>query len=44
MHYLHTLVSLIEKLTEGNRVAWILFIGSMILLGICLVHDLRANK
>jgi hypothetical protein len=44
MHYLHTLVWLIERLTRGDPVAWALFIGAIILVGIGVVYDLRRGK
>jgi hypothetical protein len=40
MHYLHTLVSLIERLAKGDPVMWTLFVGFVIVLGIAFVYDL----
>jgi hypothetical protein len=44
MHHLHILAWLIDKLAGGNRIAWILFLGAVLVLGICFIYDLRENK
>ena len=44
MHHLHTLRTLIEKLVEGNPVAWTLFVASVIALGVAFVYDLRTAR
>jgi hypothetical protein len=44
MHHLHTLAWLIDKLVDGDPVAWTFFIGTIVLLGVCFIYDLRAAK
>lgn len=44
MHYLHLLIDAIDRLAEGNPWAWMVFVGFVIVLGICLVFDSRSNK
>jgi hypothetical protein len=44
MHHLHTLVWLLDRLAEGDAVAWLFLGGTLVLLGIGLAYDLRRNK
>jgi hypothetical protein len=44
MHHLHTLAWFIDRLAEGNPVAWSFCIGIPVVLGICFLQDLLADR
>jgi hypothetical protein len=44
MHKLHTVAWFIDRLAEGNSIAWAFFIGILAVFGIAFIHDLRANR
>jgi hypothetical protein len=44
MHKLHTVAWFIDRLAEGNSIAWAFFIGILAVLGIAFIQDLLANR
>jgi hypothetical protein len=44
MHYLHTVVWLLDRLAAGDGVAWLVVVVLVLVLGVCVLRDLRAKK
>jgi hypothetical protein len=44
LHYLHTLAWLLEKLAEGDPVAWCFFLATILLVGAAFAVDLWTKR